>query len=394
MQVNERVQAAAREALDLVRAGKPDEATAAIQRTLRSRLARQGAPNTTESRTDIPAQVRLPSPRSVVHCPALMSDRWRRLSACPSGAVATRTVPAHGLEPGAQFISGCYTNQAGTRSYKLYIPSAYSGQALPLVVMLHGCQQTPDDFAAGTGMNAVAESYPCLVVYPAQEHTANRSNCWNWFRPTDQQRDRGEPSLIAGITRQVMSSHCIKTKQVFAAGLSAGGAMAVTMGATYPDLYAAIGVHSGLPYRAAHDLPSAFAAMSRGPRAEHQRLPDNFDGAGRTASVPAIVFHGDQDTKVHPLNGEQLIAQWTRVHGDKAPNLIVSVEHGRVADGHAYTRRVHRDASGRSVLELWRIHGAGHAWSGGSPSGSFTDPLGPAATQEMLRFFREHHLPG
>lgn len=393
MRVNEPMHVAAHEALDLVRAGKPLEATAAIQHKLGGWLAPHDAATAADSMTGAPTEVRQRSGQSIARCPERMSEHSWQL-ALPSRPAPTLE-PTRGAKLGAQFITGSYTNQAGTRAYKLYIPSAYAGEALPLVVMLHGCRQNPDDFAAGTAMNDIAERYPCFVVYPAQAPTANQSNCWNWFKATDQKRDRGEPSLIAGITRQIIGTYRVDTQQVFAAGLSAGGAMAAVMGATYPDLYAAIGVHSGLPYAAAHDLPSAFTAMSQGGgAASRRRLSGSHGGGPRTGSVPTIVFHGDHDTKVHPRNGEQLVAQWTSTYGDGAINLRVSIQHGQVRGGHAYTREVYQDASGRGVLEHWRIHGAGHAWSGGSRSGSYTDPRGPAATDEIIRFFREHRLPG
>jgi poly(hydroxyalkanoate) depolymerase family esterase len=289
---------------------------------------------------------------------------------------------------GGRFIEAIYSNAAGSRSYKLYIPSGYHGQAVPLVVMLHGCTQSPDDFAAGTRMNVVAEEQTCLVVYPAQASDANPAKCWNWFRPGDQRRDLGEPSLIAGITREVMRDYVVDAQRVYIAGLSAGAAAAAVMGATYPDLYAAIGVHSGLACGAASDLPSAFAAMRQG----EVRSPSRYDGlaAGREApTVPTIVFHGDRDTTVHPRNGDHVIAQCkgtTSAH--------TQVHRGRIAAGHTYTRTVHVDASGRTILEHWEIHGAGHAWSGGSPAGSYTDPRGPDASREMLRFFLEHQITG
>jgi poly(hydroxyalkanoate) depolymerase family esterase len=299
--------------------------------------------------------------------------------------------------PGGQFIEGSYTNHAGTRTYKLYIPSGYRGQALPVVVMLHGCTQDPDDFAAGTRMNKLAERELFFVVYPAQAAPANPSKCWNWFKATDQHRGRGEPSIIAGITHQLMSTYHVNARQVYVAGLSAGGAMAVIMGVSYPDLYTAIGVHSGLAYGAAHDLPSALAAMQNGGTTAARQQDSRFPAAGiGTRIVPTIVFHGDRDTTVHPRNGDQVLAQWTTIHADGGPDTVaqtklrVSVSQGQVPDGHAYTRFVYHDASGQAVMEQWLVHGAGHGWSGGGPNGSFTDPKGPDASQAIVRFFSTH----
>ena len=283
---------------------------------------------------------------------------------------------------GTRFIEGAYSNPAGSRVYKLFIPSRHQGQSLPLIVMLHGCTQSPDDFAAGTRMNFIAEEKSCFVVYPAQPSDANHAKCWNWFRAADQQRDRGEPSLIAGITRQVTRDYPVDAKRVYVAGLSAGAAAAAIMGATYDDLYAAIGVHSGLACGAAFDLPSAFVAMRQGGGSDGNGI------SGGGPALPTIVFHGDRDITVHPSNGDQILEQSIKTTSTKK-----KVHRGRVPGGHAYTRTVHIDASGRGIFEHWNIHGAAHAWSGGSPAGSYTDPRGPDATREMLRFFLEHSLP-
>jgi poly(hydroxyalkanoate) depolymerase family esterase len=281
-----------------------------------------------------------------------------------------------------QFLAKSFSNQAGTRAYKLYVPSEYRGQALPLVVMLHGCTQSPDDFAAGTRMNMLAEEQDCFVIYPEQATSANHSKCWNWFNAADQNRDQGEPSLIAGITRQVMSEYSIDAQRVYVAGLSAGGAAAAIMGATYPDLYAAVGVHSGLACGAARDLPSALAAMRQGGNADAP-MRQFSHSQGKTV-IPTIVFHGDNDKTVHPRNGDQVLA--ASVNGfDK--DLLIVTEQGSAPGGHAYSRTTHADPDGNIIFEQWAVHGAGHAWSGGSPSGSYTDPRGPDATREMLRFF-------
>ena len=277
---------------------------------------------------------------------------------------------------GAQFGEHVFGNQAGSRAYKLYVPSGYNEQPLPLLVMLHGCTQSPDDFAAGTRMNDLAEEETFLVAYPAQAQSANVSKCWNWFSPADQQRDQGEPSLLAGITRQVMRDFRVQPGRVYIAGLSAGGAAAAIMGATYPDLYAAIGVHSGLACGAASDIPSAFAAM-RQSRSDLPRAPGRVGRA-----VPTIVFHGDRDTTVNPVNGDQVIAQ-----SKAAANLRTTVTTGEAPGGIGYTCTVQTDQNGRSVLEQWVLHGAGHAWSGGSTAGSYTEPRGPDASREMMRFF-------
>lgn len=290
-----------------------------------------------------------------------------------------------------QFSDHVYAGSAGSRRYKLFIPSAWRGQPLPLVVMLHGCTQTPDDFAIGTRMNIVAEERGCLVAYPAQSRSANSSKCWNWFKASDQGRDTGEPAIIAGLVRELSLIYGLDQERVYVAGLSAGGAMAVILGRLYPDMFAALGVHSGLPYGVAHDLPSAFAAMHRPGAADPPG--ERPESAQSRRSVPAIVFHGDRDLTVHPGNGEQVANEAAAVSADessrKSPGVVES-RAGETPGGHAYTCTIFRDDSGKIVAEHWLVHGAAHAWSGGDPRGSFTDPDGPDATAEMMRFFLEH----
>ena len=316
-----------------------------------------------------------------------LQRRFRNMLAFGSGL--RKALPAVVRKSSAQFLAGTYCNAAGSLDYKVFIPSGYRGRPLPLVVMLHGCKQDPDDFAAGTRMNELAEEWQCLVVYPAQTKRGNGLRCWNWFNAVNQQRDQGEPSMIAGITGDVLHTFNGDRRRVYIAGLSAGGAMAVIMGTTYPELYAAVGVHSGLAYAGASDLYSAIIAMRSGAPSALQ--PDDPDAAALAGErvMSTIVFHGDMDTTVHPENGNLVLAQ-------SASNLVdgallqaneASVEHGQIAGGHAFTRTIHADAAGQSVAELWLVHGAAHAWSGGSAGASYTDPKGPDASREMLRFF-------
>jgi poly(hydroxyalkanoate) depolymerase family esterase len=396
-----RLQSGMREASRLTQLGRLTEATASLQRALQTGTDRysgtsHGAAPPTIDVVPERVEVRSPEPslRSaprIRHLPEKLRhflDRLTRTDIAPGQRGFAEPSPAdtRGAPEGDQFVAKSYRNEAGSRAYKLYIPSRYQGQPLPLIVMLHGCTQSPDDFAAGTRMNLRAEEHDCFVAYPAQPASANVSKCWNWFRPGDQERDRGEPSLIAGVTRQIISDYAVDEARVYAAGLSAGAAAAAILAATYPDLYAAIGVHSGLACGAASDVPSAFAAMRQ---AEPARRRSGTLSSRRPHSqtVPAIVFHGDQDTTVHPQNGDQVVAQLQEMSGT---DLRLATEDGRVPGGRPYTRTTHQDPSGRVVFEQWVVHGAGHAWSGGSPAGSYTDPQGPDATREMLRFFLEH----
>jgi poly(hydroxyalkanoate) depolymerase family esterase len=403
MKLNEKMFAVMREATQLLQRQGPGASTEAIQSTLRKLMPDNAINAAKDWAAKAPASRPMrdinpvPRPQSGAtdpikqFVPELMAGLDLTSSFNGTGfnlpAFAPHTEPdiqtdAHG----GQFRTGSFTNHAGTRSYKVYIPSGYHGQALPLVVMLHGCTQNPDDFAAGTRMNAVAEEKQCFVAYPAQAQSANGSKCWNWFKAVDQKRDQGEPSIIAGITREIIETYDIDTRQVYIAGLSSGGAMAVIMGTAYPELYAAVGIHSGLPYAAAHDLPSALAAMKGGmpgqqPMHARQVQP-------HLKHIPIIVFHGDRDTTVHPRNADQVIAQAVAPSG-----MDQGVKHkGQVADGHAYTRTVHKDPGGREIAEHWLIHGAGHAWSGGGSNGSYTDTKGPDATREMMRFFSTQAL--
>ncbi|MFM9435637.1 poly(hydroxyalkanoate) depolymerase family esterase [Janthinobacterium sp. CG_23.3] len=281
-------------------------------------------------------------------------------------------------QPGGAFVARRYANDAGARDYKLYIPSAYAGQPLPLLLMLHGCSQSADEFATETRMNLLAEARQCFVAYPEQSSSANCAKCWNWFNQRDQQRGQGEPSIIAGIAREVIADYGVDTARVFIAGLSAGGAMAVVLGRTYPDVFKAVGSHSGLQYGAANDAGSAMDVMRNGAAAW-------APGAVAPPLRPmrTIVFHGDGDTTVHPSHGAGIIRQ-SLMAAQTEPGAAQPwrpLVRQRVGAGRDYTHNVHCDGSGEMIAEEWIVHGAGHAWCGGHGG------PGPDAASEMLRFF-------
>ncbi|WP_372425121.1 extracellular catalytic domain type 1 short-chain-length polyhydroxyalkanoate depolymerase [Salinarimonas chemoclinalis] len=370
---------AMREALSLTRAGRVLDATRAIQQALggvrppaadpAAEPAPDGAPRLA------PPAGRGPSARprrplgSVI---AALREGRRALELPGLRRRAPRPVPEP-VPEGARFEARIHGGEAGSRRYKLYVPAgAAASRPRGLVLMLHGCTQDPDDFAAGTRMNAHAETHGLIVAYPAQEHGASPNLCWNWFSPAHQARGAGEPEILAGLARSLAAEYGVADDRVFAAGLSAGGAMAAVLGREYPELFAAIGVHSGLPAGAASDVVSAFAAM----RGDGRVAPRATGGGART-----IVIHGAADETVHVSNAERIAAG---VHPDAG---TAPPEHGE-ANGRRY-RRVRITQGDATRLEVWTIDGAGHAWSGGSPAGSYADAAGPDASREMVRFFLE-----
>jgi poly(hydroxyalkanoate) depolymerase family esterase len=311
--------------------------------------------------------------------PSGLGDMLARLGGLKPGAplcgTAAGAAPEVAVPAGASFADLTHRGPAGSLDYRLYVPAGAAGRVLPLVVMLHGCTQSPEDFAAGTRMNEVAEAEGLLVAYPRQTRAANAQKCWNWFDPKDQGRDRGEPALIAGMVRDILRDREADASRVYVAGLSAGGAAAAILAQAYPELFAAAGVHSGLAAGAASDMPGAFAAMRGGGRAVPGR------------AVPTIVFHGSGDHTVAPANGDAVAAQ-----ARGGSDLAETVSRGRVEGGLAFTRTVGTDPAGLPQVERWLVDGAGHAWSGGSAAGSYTEPRGPDASREMLRFFLRHRL--
>jgi poly(hydroxyalkanoate) depolymerase family esterase len=294
-----------------------------------------------------------------------------------------------------------FTVAGRTRRALVHSPADVEPQtAVPLVCMLHGCTQDAVSFAAATLMNEAADRYGFVAVYPQQDRGDNPQNCWNWFLPEHQARGAGEPASIVAIIRELMgttSRWTIDNRRVFVAGMSAGGAMAAILAAVYPDLFAAVAVHSGLSYRSASGLGAAFDAMARGgenptgqARAAHAAIGD------LARPVPSMVVHGSADPTVAPVNADQVLQQSMTANRLAAPEICdldiarpTTTSRAQVNDGHAYTRSRWTDRRGALMHELMKVDGLGHAWSGGANGGSHTDPRGPDATDAIWRFFAQ-----
>ena len=428
--MNDTMQNLMREATRLTQSGNLMDATAAIQRALGNA---RGAPMPHPPAFSTPSPIILDgcvfevaqseSEQSQTGRPeAAPPDSTRHQAERPAAPVPETSrgrASSHTGTAAGTFTEGSHTHASLTRSYKLYTPPGSAegaGNSLPLVVMLHGCTQNPDDFAAGTGMNELASEQGFCVLYPAQAADANPQRCWNWFKHNHQSRGRGEAALLASMTLSIMQQHGIDARRVYIAGLSAGGAMAANVAAAYPEIYAAVGVHSGLAVGAASNVSEALAAMRSGGKGSRGGVVGGFKGNGQDGpcrAVPTIVFHGDQDHTVHPLNGERVSGQVSAAAPGAAGKRV---EQGVSSGGRRFTRTVHLrsnamesdaasgPASGTvsgiaggsvassTVAEHWLVHGAGHAWSGGDPKGSYTDSAGPDASREMLRFFLEHPM--
>jgi len=376
----------------LTRQGKLVEATLAIQRALSG----------SQARTHTSALWPVSAGAAVVDSPLVLDGLVHETLTPVHRSDEADTAVADRVSAPGRFVASSFTGATGTRAFKLFAPAGFEGESLPLVVMLHGCTQDPDDFAAGTRMNELAQAEGFFVLYPAQAARSNSHKCWNWFSPADQRRGAGEPALLAGMVRHVLQTHSIDPDRVYVAGLSAGGAMAAILASEYPDLFAAAGVHSGVAAGAASDVPSAFSVMKNGPAAAppwpspgatHWPIPARdakADASPRRAPAPAIVFHGDADATVTAVNGDAVIAA--------ALDGVEAVAEKIAGDGAAGQRRVRRTvwraanagADAPTLAEHWVVEGAPHAWSGGAAAGSYTDPEGPDASREMLRFFLAH----
>lgn len=385
--------AAMRRASRLTRAGRPVAATRAMQKAVSGAMVKSAIaslsriPTMAIEKASTKKKRRKPAPqvRKTRVAPA-SPPKDRRLSAVvkqlravraamPSATMLTRPAKPSApptLPKGAQYLDKTHSCMAGARDFKLFLPARRPRGPKGLIVMLHGCSQDPNDFATGTNMNRVAQRHGLAVAYPAQTRRDNASSCWNWFVPASQARGAGEPAILASLTRDLMQELGLDQSQVFVAGLSAGGAMAAILAETYPDVFSAAGVHSGLPRGSANTLMSALSAMRNGGKPSSAAKPDS--------GMRRIIFHGDDDTTVHPSNAPQIVAGAV---GARAPATV----NQKSGMGRDYVRSQYVLPDGTVDVELWQIKGAGHAWSGGKARGSFTDPKGPDASAEMVRFF-------
>lgn len=376
--MNTKLMPAMRRAMDAVRNSDPIAATRSIQQA----LLRSGSAD-----IDEPKSLRIaadPSTHSRDESGKPAAGRSYRFSGLAETLAALRALKSpdnadrrhqfNSTPESPGFQRRQFARASGERDFRLFIPSI--SRPCGLIVMLHGCRQTAEDFAVGTNMNLLAEEHGLLVAYPFQPSSANASSCWNWFRPQDQARTGGEAGIIAGLTQSVLAEFALTTPNVFVAGLSAGGAMAAVLGSTYPEIYSAAGVHSGLAYKSAHDVNSAFAAM-RGQHARHSTVTP-----GRHFLPRLIVFHGSEDHTVALSNASAL---WRDATGARGPEDILEMTAS--VGGRAVDRRIYSKFGEGSSVEEWIIHGSGHSWSGGNPGGSYTEPDGPNASAEMVRFF-------
>jgi poly(hydroxyalkanoate) depolymerase family esterase len=361
------------DALNLVRRSNLSEATALLRTALSGGDARQSGDIRGASALPPPA-IPAPARRSLGE---VLAARRAGRAVWPKPVDAPKGSPPEAAD--RRFVARSYVGAAGSVNYRIYVPADHAKRDLALVLMLHGCTQNPEDFAVGTQMNALADEFNLIVAYPHQPRNANASGCWNWFDKRHQQRGSGEPAKLAGLAQSLAQEFDIKRERTFVAGLSAGGAMAEVLAETYPELFGAVGIHSGLPYKAAGDVPSAFAAMKgttiagQGPRAIND------------VGCRKIIFHGSADATVHPDNGRRILerAQW----GPEAPKQI---ELDWRTGGRRIVRTLLQDSAGSARVEHWVVEGAGHAWFGGDPRGTYTQDVGLDASRVMVRFFLQN----
>ncbi len=380
-----------RQATDLTRAGRLKEAVAVLQAGLgfgsrpTNNTARNGEPKSGEEHLyakEIHGEhihVERGQSEQIQIPPEVDADEPSPMPPPIREDVAIDSAPS-------SFTDGAFELNGKTHHYKLFVPGGVAPVARPMIVMLHGCTQNPDDFALGTDMNNIAGAAGWVVLYPAQSARANPRMCWSWFNGGPEPGS-GEPAWIAALTRRVQDEQRIDPARTFIAGLSAGAAMAVLTVEMHPTLFKGVGVHSGLAAHAAANVMEALSVMKHGPRARPKRFYST-DAPASNPIIPVIVFHGDADKTVDPENAEHVIEQAVAHAKQAEPGMIVSeMENKGSADGRSYTQVIYTGTANRPIAEYWRLHGAGHAWSGGNERGSHTSADGPDASVEFLRFF-------
>ncbi len=359
------------EALGLVKQSDLGSATALIRKALGGET-----PPDAES-TDASARPHRPTAKVIPLPPRRpLGETLRALRDRPAAPTSPFAPPEPAPDLGARFLRRNYGRATDSLDYRLYIPADHERRPLALVLMLHGCSQDPEDFALGTRMNVLAEEFGLLVAYPRQPRAANPNGCWNWFDRRHQNRGSGEPAKLAGLAQELAKEFAIPGKRVFAAGLSAGGAMAEILSVTYPDVFDAIGIHSGLPYKSAGDVPSAFGAM-KGTAAFH-RAPR----AATERHTRKVIFHGLTDGTVNSVNGERLFDDVEREDPSLTRSDLEWPTGGSRIRGSSL-----KDSNGHAIAEQWLVDGGGHAWFGGDPRGSYTQTVGLDASRVMVRFF-------
>ena len=370
-----------RNATRLTGIGKLMDATRLIQRAL-ARTASDDAPvrpameRLPQAKTSDPGNIRAPESMQAEPPAHRQSPELQPSVAAASGRASSFTLHQFDFE-------------GKTYPYRLFIPAVRAGDEalfakMPLVVLLHGCKQDAADFAHGTAMNTLAQTNQAMVLYPEQITSSNAMRCWNWFESEHQQAGRGEPGMIAALTQKITRQHDADPARVYVAGLSAGGAMAAVVAALYPQVFAAVGIHSGLAAGAAQSMVQAFSAMQKGSKGRMGNA--NSDAA----AMPTIVFHGSADQTVNPKNAGHITQFALTAFKSEGQTLVKSTAMVAARKDEPTERTQYLDASGKPFVESWSIAAGPHAWSGGSAQGSYTDPDGPDASEAMLAFFLQH----
>ena len=282
-----------------------------------------------------------------------------------------------------------------SREYLVYVPRAYGGwRRRPLLVLLHGCRQTPEDFAAATRIAALADSNGWLVLLPRQSSKANAWTCWNWFDKATS-AGRGEAAIVVAQIRAVQRAYRVHPRRIFVAGMSAGGCLAAVLGLRHPKLFAGVAAHSAVACGAASGPMAAMQVLAHGADTAVEQIGATArDAASRRAlPVPLLVVHGGDDHVVSLRNARQLVRQYLVFNGrldpkEMAPDELPPPDREitqQLSPGRTATTIEYRDGA-RTLVRMVRVDGLGHAWSGGDATFPYNDPLPPDATALLGAF--------